>query len=82
MAATTHARVYPRPLPDIVFMENPENVYVLQQRLGKGSFGSVYKAIDKETKSEVAVKVMRLPFRKRAKDKAVAEMKEEIDLLR
>ncbi len=37
---------------------NPEEIYTLQERIGKGAFGAVYKAIDKRTGTPVAVKVI------------------------
>ena len=37
---------------------NPEEIYTLQERIGKGAFGAVYKAIDKRSSNPVAVKVI------------------------
>ena len=42
----------PFPIPS----NNPASQYTLLEKLGTGSFGTVYKAIHKETKQIVAVK--------------------------
>ena len=36
---------------------DPAELYTMQERIGKGAFGAVYKAIDKRTQQPVAVKV-------------------------
>lgn len=37
---------------------DPEQIYTLNERIGKGAFGAVYKAIDKRSSNPVAVKVI------------------------
>jgi serine/threonine-protein kinase 24/25/MST4 len=39
---------------------DPEELYEKQERIGKGSFGEVYKGIDKKTKKPVAIKIIDL----------------------
>ncbi|KAJ1658500.1 hypothetical protein IWQ61_002263 [Dispira simplex] len=39
---------------------DPEELYVRQQRIGKGSFGEVYKGFDKSNKRPVAIKIIDL----------------------
>eukprot|EP01111_Echinosteliopsis_oligospora_P001795 TRINITY_DN1262_c0_g1_i1.p1 TRINITY_DN1262_c0_g1~~TRINITY_DN1262_c0_g1_i1.p1 ORF type:complete len:393 (-),score=99.56 TRINITY_DN1262_c0_g1_i1:408-1586(-) len=40
--------------------KDPEEIYIKQERIGKGSFGEVYKGIHKETKEAVAIKIIDL----------------------
>jgi len=40
--------------------EDPEELYIKQERIGKGSFGEVYKGLDKKTKQPVAIKIIDL----------------------
>src|SRR5882762_10857844 len=47
----SHPRV-PYPIPS----NNPSNQYTLLEKLGTGSFGTVYKAMHNETKQIVAIK--------------------------
>jgi len=39
---------------------DPEDFYQKQERIGKGSFGEVYKGLDKRTKKEIAIKIIDL----------------------
>lgn len=39
---------------------DPEDLYVKQERIGKGSFGQVYKGIHKQTNEAVAIKIIDL----------------------
>ncbi|KAG1232070.1 hypothetical protein G6F68_019150 [Rhizopus microsporus] len=39
---------------------DPELYYIKQERIGKGSFGEVFKGIDKRTNKPVAIKVIDL----------------------
>lgn len=39
---------------------DPEELYEKQERIGKGSFGEVYKGVDKKTKKAVAIKIIDL----------------------
>jgi len=39
---------------------DPEELYIKQERIGKGSFGEVYKGLDKKSKQPVAIKIIDL----------------------
>jgi len=39
---------------------DPEDIYKKQERIGKGSFGEVYKGVNKKTKAQVAIKIIDL----------------------
>ncbi|CAG9320712.1 unnamed protein product [Blepharisma stoltei] len=43
-----------------IYLENPETIYQLTEKIGDGPYGSVYKALHKSTKSIVAIKIIRL----------------------
>lgn len=56
---------------------DPEEIYTLHEKLGTGSFGTVYKAIKKETKQVVAIKQIDLED----SDDDISEIQQEIALL-
>ncbi|CAG8538787.1 5983_t:CDS:2, partial [Paraglomus occultum] len=56
---------------------DPEDTYTLLEKLGTGSFGTVYKAINNETKRIVAVKQIDLED----SDDDISEIQQEIALL-
>jgi len=56
---------------------DPEDIYTLHEKLGTGSFGTVYKAINKETNQVVAIKQIDLED----SDDDISEIQQEIALL-
>lgn len=61
---------------DSVLNEDPLTLFDLQERLGKGSFGSVYRAINKRTGEVVAVKIIPV-----ADDEAIEDVRREVSIL-
>jgi len=41
-------------------LTDPEEIYLKHERVGKGSFGEVFRGTDKRTKAEVAIKIIDL----------------------
>ncbi|TIA89684.1 hypothetical protein E3P99_01945 [Wallemia hederae] len=56
---------------------NPEKLYALQERVGKGSFGEVYKGYDRRNHAQVAIKIIDLES---AEDE-IEDIQEEISIL-
>ena len=40
--------------------KDPSKMFEFKERIGKGSFGEVYRAIDRESKQVVAIKIIDL----------------------
>lgn len=58
--------------------QHPKKRYDLREQLGRGSYGSVYKAIDTVTSDVVAVKIIPLSV---TEQDGFAEVKKEIEML-
>lgn len=56
---------------------SPEQTFVRQERIGKGSFGEVYKGLDKRTMKVVAIKIIDL---EEAEDE-IEDIQQEIAVL-
>ncbi|KAJ3049343.1 Serine/threonine-protein kinase 25 [Rhizophlyctis rosea] len=57
--------------------DSPDNHFVKLERIGKGSFGEVYKGIDKRTNQVIAIKVLDLD----TDDDEITDVRKEITLL-
>ncbi|ORX60768.1 serine/threonine kinase 25a [Piromyces finnis] len=55
-----------------------ENIYEKHERIGKGSFGEVFKGINKNTKESVAIKILDLDTEN---DEDIADVQKEISIL-
>jgi len=56
---------------------DPEDLFTKQERIGKGSFGEVYKGIDRRTQKTIAIKIINL---EEAEDE-IEDIQQEITVL-
>lgn len=56
--------------------EDPTKLYQLQERLGKGSFGAVFKGVNRKTEEVVAIKIISL-----TEEEAIEDVRQEIEIL-
>lgn len=57
--------------------DDPRTLFELEERLGKGSFGSVYRGVHRRTGEWVAIKIISL-----AEEEAVDDVRREISILK
>jgi serine/threonine-protein kinase 24/25/MST4 len=57
--------------------DDPRSLFQLEERLGKGSFGSVYRGVHRRTGEWVAIKIISL-----ADEEAVDDVRREISILK
>lgn len=69
-----HLRAF---LGDSIIDKDPSKLFLLQERLGKGSFGSVFKAFFIETHEVVAIKIISL-----IDEESVEDVRHEISILK
>lgn len=55
---------------------NPKNIFTLLKKIGKGTYGEVFKAIDKRNDSICAIKIVALD-----EPKVIEDMRQEVNIL-
>ena len=75
-SSTERAKGFAMRFEDHVHSDDPTTLFDLKERLGKGSFGSVFRAVNRKTGEVVAVKIIPV-----ADDESIEDVRREVSIL-